>query len=156
VSATRIDYYAVWLRDVRAGKHGQSLARPSTWTLDEVWRAAGYARRAIETERLLAYALDHNLSVLTIRALLADVYADRARAARASLGYPITEDDKRAMQWRRRYGQQHGWPLSPMEAASLDNLETHDAARRFRQRCEAETRRATPHATVPRESIHAT
>jgi hypothetical protein len=102
-------------------------ARPSTAKPDEVQRAACYLARAVEIERLLRYAIapahQREFSDLAKRALIASAKQDRANAERAARGEPITEHDLHRMQWRRKYGDRYGWPLSPTEAAGVAHVE---------------------------------
>jgi hypothetical protein len=90
---------------------------------DELRRAACWRQRANEAERLLAFALDHSAGDGIIRALLGDVEDLRKRVERAALGYPITEQDLVTFKWRRRFGEQFGYPLSSAESASLAVVE---------------------------------
>jgi hypothetical protein len=56
---TRFDYHRIWLAELRGGRNGQRIDRPSTWILDGLWSAACYQRQAEELERLLWGAISH-------------------------------------------------------------------------------------------------
>jgi len=54
----RTDYRKLWHADVRSGRNGQRLDLPSTWKLDDLWRAACWQCRAEEAERFFHDAID--------------------------------------------------------------------------------------------------
>lgn len=81
-----LPYRAIWLRELRAGKHGQRLDLTSTWRLDGLWRATCRQSRVEEAQRLLGSAIDHGAHSTVLAALLRDIDWEREQAHRAYLG----------------------------------------------------------------------
>jgi hypothetical protein len=86
----RVDYRAVWHRELRAGRDGQHGDQPSTWKLNGLWRAACRQARIEELQLLFTVAVNAGANTELLAGLLDDLEREWQAAHAAFL-----EDENR-------------------------------------------------------------